>query len=57
MRLFIKKSKKEQIVKLAEEGGGFITAEILVVKNDLVTVVPDPLEREMWEEFEFRETA
>lgn len=57
MRLFIKKYKKEQLEKLAEEGGGFVTAEILVVKDNFELMVPDPLEREVWEEFEFRETA
>lgn len=57
MRLFIRRLKKERLEKLAEEGGGFITAEILVVKDDFELMVPDPIEREMWEEFEFRETA
>lgn len=53
MRLFIRKLKKEKLEKLAEDGGGFLTAEVLVVKEDFELMVPDPKEREIWQEFEF----
>jgi len=46
MRLFIKVGRRDKLINLAKEGGGFQTIEVLVTSNFELTV-PEP-ERPYW---------
>ena len=46
MRLFIKTGTRDELIQKANEGGGFVQAEILVT-NNFELAVPEP-ERKYW---------